>query len=94
MEESLGPEHLWRLPQQVVVGLNLNGGCHHGCLAWQFRRPIDDQKEEMFFNMFMFILCIEYQQVNRRPAVWFDGGADRAEGDCSTILQERDSSAC
>ena len=47
VEKSLGPEHLWRLPQQVVVDLNLkaglNGGCHHGCLAWQFRRPIDDQ---------------------------------------------------
>ena len=43
VEKSLGPEYLWRLPQQVVVDLNLNGGCHHGCLAWQFRRPIDDQ---------------------------------------------------
>ena len=43
VEESFGPEHLWRLSQQVVVDLNLNGGCHHGCLAWQFRRPIDDQ---------------------------------------------------
>ena len=43
VEKSLRPEHLWRLPQQVVVDLNLNGGCHHGCLAWQFRRPIDDQ---------------------------------------------------
>ena len=42
VEESFGPEHLWRLSQQVVVDLNLNGGCHHGCLAWQFRRPIDD----------------------------------------------------
>ena len=42
----------------------------------------------------MFILCLEHQQVNRRPAVWFDGGADRAEGDRPTVLQERDSAAC